>query len=1145
MNHTRIIHQRHGARFASGLLVCALCIAWLCSSVWAQDTKPADATETKSPKTNELLNPEESDWVRVLGDDGKVHVLRAGQTLKRILELIERHEKPQAPLPDYYIAACSLEGQVDANRDRATLTATFDVQIQSDKASVRVPLRLGEAFIVSRTHEGPGTPQFEDFDKNSGYVCLLSGVGKHLVKLKLATPLRRSGASQRLQLSLPPTVQTRLVLDVPQSQLTVKVGDPTKTTDSIDLQTEVVDAKHSRIVAQGFGSSVDLSWQGVLETVSAKRELQVRSMLQAEILPDDVVLQVGQTVRALQGTFRSVMISIPPGFKVDGVTDKAGTALSHNLPQAGKALVSLSSETSGPLELVWQLRSTVGGNVSRVKIVPPQVEGAVRHDGMMGVVTPEGFSLKVIDAESHGLERIGAATFRRFAEPLLRQADSAVTQAFSFEGTCQATVELERVLASYLVRPSYEVMFSAESAEFVANYEVRVFRGAVDSLLLKWPKWREEGWQVDVESDISVAPEPGASADEYVLKFAEPIDRRRALTTIKFRGRRALAVKSGEFPLTIPTVVAPRRSIASLVLKNANNIESKLTARDGTDLKLTGNSADPVDIHLRDEPINQRPRRYELTSDTANFIAQVEAFPQKITQVPRASIDVQEDRIRVTQIFEYDVAYERLGEVRIVVPRSLADRAGGLQAQFWLVESPDEIVWQIDGPTAAKFALTPVATGIDGEGRQLRLGLPRASWGRFRVAAQYSMPLDPPLSSSGKRSTEIPLMQAADAPVLKSQLQVRAPDNVSVKVPSENWRPEVALERYPTWGADGLQRSVAFDMNVSLTKASDEFSIRKAAFRIRFDQGVARTQATYQIDGDVRAMAIDMPTKVPRTATRFWWDGAELSGEQIRYDESSNSYRLNLQGTVERPWHLLAMDFASEDSPSFGLHNFLKSLMPRFASNVWQAESQWEITVPFDQHLFVYPNGLAPRFRWHRQGLMWTRLSSEASSNVCDWVLTQEDTTSSPSSDRTNSATFIPASFRVEGSGNRYLFSSYGRLNRLELQTMSQPGIVLLGAGLALAIGFVLLRFPATRHMLTFLVLGVAMALLGIWHFEPVQLLLQPAVIGMLMAGIASFFEARIKRREQVAYVTLSPPSDIVVPGSSREERNLVLNPES
>lgn len=101
---------------------------------------------------------------------------------------------------------------------------------------------------------------------------------------------------------------------------------------------------------------------------------------------------------------------------------------------------------------------------------------------------------------------------------------------------------------------------------------------------------------------------------------------------------------------------------------------------------------------------------------------------------------------------------------------------------------------------------------------------------------------------------------------------------------------------------------------------------------------------------------------------------------------------------------------------------------------------------------------------------------------------------------------------------------------------MSQPAIILAGAGLTLAIGLVLLRIPSTRHVLTILVVGFGLSLAGLWHLEAVQLLLQPAVFGLILAIVASIIESRIKRRQRASLVTFSSPSDFLVPGSSREE---------
>ena len=97
------------------------------------------------------------------------------------------------------------------------------------------------------------------------------------------------------------------------------------------------------------------------------------------------------------------------------------------------------------------------------------------------------------------------------------------------------------------------------------------------------------------------------------------------------------------------------------------------------------------------------------------------------------------------------------------------------------------------------------------------------------------------------------------------------------------------------------------------------------------------------------------------------------------------------------------------------------------------------------------------------------------------------------------------------------------RIYQPEIKTLLVVGC---GAGLALLLGFVLIRIPATRHVLTFLVVGFAMALTALWYAEPVKVLLQPAILGAAMAVIAAMIDRVGRRPAQSPLVTLSSPSD-------------------
>ena len=114
-----------------------------------------------------------------------------------------------------------------------------------------------------------------------------------------------------------------------------------------------------------------------------------------------------------------------------------------------------------------------------------------------------------------------------------------------------------------------------------------------------------------------------------------------------------------------------------------------------------------------------------------------------------------------------------------------------------------------------------------------------------------------------------------------------------------------------------------------------------------------------------------------------------------------------------------------------------------------------------------------------------------------------------------------------------YPLSCFGPPQPLVFWTMSRSSVVGCGAGLALLLGFVLIRLPVTRHVLTFLVVGFLMSLTALWFSEPVKVLLQPAILGAAMAVIAAIIDRVGRREPQTPLVTLTSPSDFYAASGS------------
>jgi len=178
-------------------------------------------------------------------------------------------------------------------------------------------------------------------------------------------------------------------------------------------------------------------------------------------------------------------------------------------------------------------------------------------------------------------------------------------------------------------------------------------------------------------------------------------------------------------------------------------------------------------------------------------------------------------------------------------------------------------------------------------------------------------------------------------------------------------------------------------------------------------------------------------------------------------------------------------------------------------------ETRWEIELPFNQHLFTNPSGYSPLFYWHRAGIVWHRRIRPEYEELTKWIGADGDDPEGPDG---------------FGGGNVYQFNRLGRAGSLSFHSMSRSLVFLFGAGLALSMGFLLLKIPATRNVLTILIVVFVLAVVGLWYSQAVLLLLQPAVLGLLLATAAAAIDGYVKRKRSSSILTLSSPSDFVSP---------------
>jgi hypothetical protein len=1094
------------------------------SSTSGKDASQAQARLTDPPKANE--------HVIFVDENGEVVRLTAGGQIGDYLKWRQQLlQGTNDKGPGYYVAAVTLTGDVNAARTTAKLDASIEVFVRGGINRVDVPLRLNEATLLAHRQTQAGDIEFLPTERGTGLKCRISGAGQHRIDLQISVPVRKSGKSYRVQLSLPGTAQSSLRLVVPGDAIAVRPDQ------FADIEVEALPDARSALIAHGLGDALDLPWQLVETQPAEETSFQVETLLSADAGEDGVAIEAVQTIVASGASFDSVRVNVPPGSNVLSVSSATHDSIETSDLQTNPVVISLQESTAGPLKLKWLISSEVNTDMKSFSISGFPVENATREETLIGLRVAEGFRLSQLTPRPQQVQRIATSLFRKRVESQL-DPQTGIQQAYRLANrNSRVHFQIDRIEANYRVIPAYELTFREASADLEARYEIIVYRGSLDHIQLRWPGLASQQWEqleviepADLVHIAGQSTEDTDTADDQVgasqirLEFVEPLNRTHGPVTVKLQARRPVPLGEEPFLISIPVADSESRPVSHVTLFNASNVESTLAGARNTSIRFLSDVTGGAATKRAGRPLNQVPRQLESTSSDLEFRATVMTHGQTVTASSHAILTLSENRINVEQRLHYSVTYEELDRLRIFVPGSV---------------TPEE--FRLTGDDGiSTVPLTAEVGGLEIEGvRQIRVNLPQPILGQFEVICTYSVPVDAAFVDSGIGKSDVPLLQPADVPGKSTRVELRSPGNVGVLINGVQWAQELTLSNAPTWVASGMLSNVGLTLEAAPERATQNFVVRRSLIRTRFQNGGSvRTTCVSLIDGDISFLTVSLPAETDRSSLTAWWDGKLVTTENLLIssrDDDLIEVRLLLDEQMRREQHSLTFEFDVNRVGTFDSINDLFATAPGFADDVWLADTLWEVILPADQHLLVYPDNYTPAFSWQRQGFAWTRRPIGGSVSLIEWLLADADL---------ELATELPNQLKdlrfdpLAGTayGNSYLFSSFGHHQKIRIQSMSQPAVILAGAGLALAFGLALLRIPATRHVLTILVVGFGLSLAGLWHLEAVQLLLQPAVFGVVLAFVALVVESRVKRRQRASLVTFSSPSDFLVPGSSREE---------
>jgi hypothetical protein len=265
--------------------------------------------------------------------------------------------------------------------------------------------------------------------------------------------------------------------------------------------------------------------------------------------------------------------------------------------------------------------------------------------------------------------------------------------------------------------------------------------------------------------------------------------------------------------------------------------------------------------------------------------------------------------------------------------------------------------------------------------------------------------------------------------------------------------------------------------------------------RTRFSPaGEARTEVEFVLNAAPARIVLLVPDEAREL--EFRWGDAALTPESESRESEGGHRACVLDLPAERDQSVsgrLRLDYTVPSSSVQDLAARATLNFPRFPSQVRVRETCWELLLPPGVQLARSPHGMVPQFSWQRRAAVWMRRSTP------QYLERREELTS------------------LEPQGDAYAFSAAGPIARVEFRAMSQSLIILIGAGVSLLLGFLFRRVPATRSLFSLLLLGFLLALAGVWYLELMQLLLQPALLGLLLAAVATTLDVAARRRHVAA----------------------------
>lgn len=978
-------------------------------------------------------------------------------------------------IPPFHLTRVAVDGEIQG--DRAALKVAVDISVNRGDDWHEIPLRLGQAHVWRRTYEGTGEEapgigsQVEE-----GLVWKIRGLGRHQLTFELWVPIKRIPGGGQLQLSLPalpPQFEASLKIAIPQAPVTLRYPKENTT-----LLGQLERDGTTQIDASVAGGRVDLTW---FPAVTPRGSLsQVRSQWIITPRADGLSAIVDQTVQFETGRVQQLHIKAPQDFEVRDLNGLLVKQWHEDDTRPGWLVVELDpGTTTDKVELRWLLERSQRTEEAEFRIDGLDIDGGGQQSGTIRFETLSGMRQLPDLRRSLFVQRVESSSATRPGEPL-----PGITYEYSRQPFSLPVLSAKAVTVT-TSRCDYTLDFQEQEVHLIWSVDLNVEAGSIREFEIGLPENQDVRWlNFDMDDGETVGVEKLLTGNTFKIGWETPRTGR-----LHLRGTASSPyppTESKVFQMWLPVPKTSYVLPALIHVRSADPLELKFGDAEGYS-PLTLLSANEADVIA--DATSYRMSKLDTAIPTHLTLHARDIKARTIVGLT----GVDEDSLLIKQQIRLDVQYGRVNTVGLMIPPSIAGR----NPDYALGESVQ--IFQND------VRLDPVIAA-----NGMRVLLPAAQSGRVSLEVRYRIPRTK--NAEPEETLDLPVITIEEAAYDVVECQITQPGQIQVREGSD-WGEVITSPSGALWVAQApTVTSVPIVLSTELADAAQQYVVERAVYSTRFEpDGTTQTYARYEIKNPPSRLLLQLPPGAKSEQLReILINGTAPTTFNLIVDNDQPELRFDLEG--EQPI-VLELIYRDSTNHRFGLSQSLGVKFPAFPKSVWVDESIWEFQLPAGQHLFVYPDGMEPLFHWNRRGIFWQRVLRS------DFLKVREEWTSS------NDGKF--------GLATGYAFRILGPASTVSMRSMSQSLILLVGAGTSLLLGFLFWRFPFTRNLLAVLTLAFLVSVASMWYLESIQLLLQPALVGLALAGVATYLDARLQPHRAVAPAAIPTPAVGTGRGSS------------